>query len=75
MLRANVTVRRLLNKWPGKKYFGIYRFLPLFFVLGASLEFSMIKWHIGEVNFYRTYKRRKAHEIAESTLLQEKTSA
>jgi hypothetical protein len=45
------TLRRFLNKWPGKKYFGIYRFLPIFFVLGAALEFSMINWHVGEVNF------------------------
>jgi hypothetical protein len=44
-------LRRFLDKWPGKKYFGIYRFLPIFFVLGAALEFSMINWHVGEVNF------------------------
>ncbi|XP_046401678.1 small integral membrane protein 4 [Ischnura elegans] len=70
MPTANPTLQRLLDKWPGKKYFGIYRFLPLFFVLGAALEFSMINWHFGETNFYRTFKRRKAHEIAESTLNQ-----
>lgn len=44
-------IRHILNKWPGKKYFGIYRFLPLFFVLGAALEFSMIKWQVGDTNF------------------------
>lgn len=44
-------IRNTLNKWPGKKYFGIYRFLPIFFVLGAALEFSMINWHVGETNF------------------------
>lgn len=47
----NRTLQKLLDKWPGKKYFGIYRFLPIFFVLGAALEFSMINWHVGEVNF------------------------
>lgn len=52
-----------LNKWPGKKYFGIYRFLPLFLILGASLEFSMINWRVGETNFYRTYKKREAKNI------------
>lgn len=44
-------LKRVLDKWPGKKYFGIYRFLPLFFVLGAALEFSMINWRVGETNF------------------------
>ncbi|PNF34454.1 Small integral membrane protein 4 [Cryptotermes secundus] len=47
----NRTLQKLLDKWPGKKYLGIYRFLPIFFVLGAALEFSMINWHVGEVNF------------------------
>jgi len=45
------TLRRFLDKWPGKKYFGIYRFLPIFFVMGAALEFTMINWHVGQVNF------------------------
>ncbi|KAJ8958976.1 hypothetical protein NQ314_006340 [Rhamnusium bicolor] len=44
-------LKHFLDKWPGKKYFGIYRFLPIFFCLGASLEFSMIKWEVGETNF------------------------
>ncbi|KAH8354711.1 hypothetical protein KR084_003261 [Drosophila pseudotakahashii] len=45
------SVRRLLDSWPGKKRFGVYRFLPLFFLLGAGLEFSMINWTVGETNF------------------------
>ena len=45
------SVRNLLNKWPGANYFGIYRFLPLFFALGAALEFSMINWRVGQTNF------------------------
>lgn len=40
-----------LDKVPGKKLLGMYRFLPAFFLLGAALEFSMINWHVGEVNF------------------------
>ena len=46
--------RRFLEAWPGKRTFGIYRFLPVFFVFGAALEFSMINWHAGragEINF------------------------
>uniref|UniRef100_A0A336KAC6 CSON000558 protein n=1 Tax=Culicoides sonorensis TaxID=179676 RepID=A0A336KAC6_CULSO len=61
-------LKRFLDAWPGKKTFGIYRFLPLFFVLGAALEFSMIKWTVGETNFYRVFKRRQAHELLEEKL-------
>ncbi|XP_063605441.1 small integral membrane protein 4-like [Penaeus indicus] len=60
----NARLRYVLDKWPGKRYLGMYRFLPMFFVLGAALEFSMINWHVGEVNFYRTYKKRQAQDIA-----------
>lgn len=44
-------LRQFLDKIPGKRYFGIYRFLPFFFLAGAGLEFAMINWHVGEVNF------------------------
>uniref|UniRef100_A0A1L8DBJ4 Putative small integral membrane protein 4 n=1 Tax=Nyssomyia neivai TaxID=330878 RepID=A0A1L8DBJ4_9DIPT len=61
-------LRRWLNYWPGKKFFGIYRFLPAFFLLGAALEFSMINWTVGDTNFYRTYKKRQAKNIVEDKL-------
>ncbi|KAH8396284.1 hypothetical protein KR222_007358, partial [Zaprionus bogoriensis] len=64
-------VRRLLNNWPGKRRFGVYRFLPLFFALGAALEFSMINWTVGETNFYRTFKRRQAKNYLEEQQLLE----
>lgn len=67
----NANLRKLLDKWPGKRFLGIYRFLPLFFALGAALEFSMINWKVGEVNFYRTYKRRQASTIALQELQEE----
>jgi len=51
-------VDRVLASVPGKKTFGIYRFLPFFFALGAGLEFTMINWTVGETNFYRTFKKR-----------------
>ena len=47
-------IKKLMDIWPGKRYFGLYRFLPLFFVLGAALEFSMINWQVGEVNFCKS---------------------
>lgn len=60
--------QKLVNKWPGKKTLGMYRFLPMFFILGAGLEFSMINWKVGEVNFYNTFKKRQAHEIVEEKI-------
>ena len=39
------TLRQILNLWPGKRL-GLYRFLPLFFGFGASLEWVMINARI-----------------------------
>ncbi|XP_017768819.1 PREDICTED: small integral membrane protein 4 [Nicrophorus vespilloides] len=64
----STNLQKFLNKWPGKRYFGIYRFLPLFFGLGAALEFSMINWRVGETNFYHTYKKRQAKSIVEEEI-------
>jgi len=53
-------VHRVIEAVPGKRIFGLYRFLPFFFALGAALEFSMINWTVGETNFYSVYKKRQA---------------
>ena len=58
-------IRKVLRAWPGKKYLAEYRFLPVFFVGGAVLEYLMINWHVGEVNFYKSYKKRRVQEIAD----------
>ncbi|XP_020292108.1 small integral membrane protein 4 [Pseudomyrmex gracilis] len=65
------TFTKLINKVPGKRIFGEFRFLPIFFILGATLEYSMIHWHVGEVNFYKTYKRRRVEELVEKRLQEE----
>ena len=49
------TLRILLDKVPGKRTFGIYRFLPLFFAMGAAVEYSMIKWTVGQTNFCKYF--------------------
>lgn len=61
-------IHTLVNNFPGKKIFGIYRFLPIFFVLGGALEFSMINWKVGDINFYNTFKRRQAKTIVEEKI-------
>ncbi|KAK6177297.1 hypothetical protein SNE40_015424 [Patella caerulea] len=67
------TILYIVEKWPGKA-FGVYRFLPGFFVLGAALEFSMVNWRVGETNFYKVYKRRKARELAEGEVAEQQKS-
>jgi hypothetical protein len=44
-------VRRVLQRVPGKQRFGIYRFLPFFFVLGGTMEWIMIKVRVGQETF------------------------
>lgn len=48
---------RYLIKIPGEKRFGSYRFLPIFFLLGAGLEYLMIHLTVGprKVNFCNYY--------------------
>jgi len=70
MLLYRPKLRKLINKLPGKAL-GEYGLLPIFFIFGAALEFSMIHWQVGEVNFYKVYKRRRVEELVEERLKQE----
>ncbi|XP_011874207.1 PREDICTED: small integral membrane protein 4 [Vollenhovia emeryi] len=70
MLLYRRKFRKLINKLPGKAL-GEYRLLPIFFAFGAALEYFMIHWQVGEVNFYKTYKRRRVEELVEERLRQE----
>ncbi|XP_029039527.1 small integral membrane protein 4 [Osmia bicornis bicornis] len=67
----NKKIRKLIMSMPGKAL-GEFRLLPVFFVMGALLEFTMIHWKVGEVNFYNTYKRRRVEEAVEERLQQMK---
>jgi len=49
--RPNTALALFLKRIPGKKYFGIYRFLPIPFFFGAALEFLMVNWTVKETNF------------------------
>ncbi|KAK3585966.1 hypothetical protein CHS0354_038510 [Potamilus streckersoni] len=65
-------IASIFDKWPGKRIFGPYRLMPLFFFLGAALEFSMINWTVGETNFYRVYKINQVEKEARSIIEKEK---
>ncbi|XP_039099547.1 small integral membrane protein 4 [Hyaena hyaena] len=58
---SRAKVKRILQRVPGKQRFGVYRFLPFFFVLGGTMEWIMIKLRVGQETFYDVY-RRKASE-------------
>lgn len=61
---------RVFDTVPGKKIFGVYRFLPFFFVFGGLLEFSMINWTVGETNFYKTFKKRQVENYKQAAKLE-----
>ncbi|NXS12375.1 SMIM4 protein, partial [Neodrepanis coruscans] len=44
-------LKRLLQLVPGKRRFGVYRFLPFFFVLGGAMEWFMIHVRVGQETF------------------------
>lgn len=44
-------IRQLVQMVPGKKHFGVYRFLPFFFILGGAMEWFMINVRIGRETF------------------------
>ncbi|NXX40289.1 SMIM4 protein, partial [Tricholaema leucomelas] len=53
-------VKRLLQLVPGKQRFGVYRFLPFFFLLGGAMEWFMINARIGKETFYDVYRRKRS---------------
>ncbi|XP_036594673.1 small integral membrane protein 4 [Trichosurus vulpecula] len=53
-------VKRLLQRVPGQQRFGVYRFLPFFFVLGGAMEWFMIKVRVGQETFYDVYRRKQS---------------
>lgn len=48
---ASSLIEKFCAAWPGEKYFGVYRFLPVFFGAGACLELFLIKFRFKEANF------------------------
>ncbi|XP_078065906.1 ubiquinol-cytochrome c reductase complex assembly factor 5 [Mustelus asterias] len=67
-------LKRLLNLVPGKGRFGVYRFLPCFFVLGGVLEWIMINVRIGHETFYDVYRRKRSERQYQKTLEEIQTS-
>ncbi|XP_077134574.1 ubiquinol-cytochrome c reductase complex assembly factor 5 [Ranitomeya variabilis] len=68
-MRQKSTLRTLMDMVPGKKRFGMYRFLPFFFVLGGAMEWFMINIRIGKETFYDVYRRRQSERRYEEKAL------
>ncbi|KAK4814939.1 hypothetical protein QYF61_006883 [Mycteria americana] len=61
-------VKRLLQLVPGKQRFGVYRFLPFFFLLGGAMEWFMINVRIGKETFYDVYRRKRSERQYEARM-------
>ncbi|XP_009637643.1 small integral membrane protein 4 [Egretta garzetta] len=61
-------VKRLLQLVPGKRRFGVYRFLPFFFLLGGAMEWFMINVRVGKETFYDVYRRKRSERQYEARM-------
>ncbi|KAM6126221.1 ubiquinol-cytochrome c reductase complex assembly factor 5 [Phoenicopterus ruber ruber] len=61
-------VKSLLRLVPGKQRFGVYRFLPFFFLLGGAMEWFMINVRIGQETFYDVYRRKRSERQYEARM-------
>ncbi|XDV45850.1 hypothetical protein PO909_013872 [Leuciscus waleckii] len=60
MFRKSRNLKYILSLVPGKRRFGTYRFLPLFFCIGGVMEWVMINVRIGRETFYDVYRRKQS---------------
>ncbi|NXH76447.1 SMIM4 protein, partial [Hydrobates tethys] len=65
---VSARVKRLLQLVPGKQRFGVYRFLPFFFLLGGAMEWFMINVRIGKETFYDVYRRKQSERQYEARM-------
>ncbi|XP_071374559.1 ubiquinol-cytochrome c reductase complex assembly factor 5 [Centroberyx affinis] len=60
MFRRSQNIKYMLSLVPGKRRFGTYRFLPIFFCIGGVMEWIMINVRIGKETFYDVYRRKQS---------------
>ncbi|XP_065543265.1 ubiquinol-cytochrome c reductase complex assembly factor 5 [Lathamus discolor] len=61
-------LKRVLRLVPGKQRFGVYRFLPFFFLLGGAMEWFMINVRVGKETFYDVYRRKQSERQYEGRM-------
>ncbi|NWI99529.1 SMIM4 protein, partial [Crypturellus undulatus] len=67
-MRVNKNLKRLLQLVPGKQRFGVYRFLPFFFLLGGAMEWFMINVRVGQETFYDVYRRKRSERLYQARM-------
>lgn len=66
--RKDTLLKKIINNWPLRKYIGVYAFMPLFFIIGGLIEYSMINLNVGNANFYKVYSRNTAQQLAQQQI-------
>ncbi|CAN0188556.1 unnamed protein product [Lampetra planeri] len=67
MVFFSSTLGRILSKVPGEKRLGVYRFLPVFFVIGGAMEWIMINMRVDDVYRRKQSERRYQQRLAETS--------
>lgn len=66
MFRKLATMRDMIvEKWPLRRQLGFAAYFPLFFAIGAAIEFTMINLNVNGVNFYTVYGRKENARLLE----------
>ncbi|XP_072305818.1 ubiquinol-cytochrome c reductase complex assembly factor 5 [Eucyclogobius newberryi] len=73
MLHRRENISFILNLVPGKRRFGTYRFLPIFFCIGGVMEWIMINVRIGEETFYDVYRRKQSERAYQKRIAEDFT--
>ncbi|XP_046896853.1 small integral membrane protein 4 [Hypomesus transpacificus] len=68
MFKKSQNVKYFLSLVPGKRRFGMYRFLPFFFCVGGGMEWIMINVRIGKETFYDVYRRKQSERQYEAKI-------
>lgn len=68
MFQKSRNIKYVLSLVPGKRRFGTYRFMPVFFCIGGVMEWIMINVRIGRETFYDVYRRKRSERQYEEKI-------
>ncbi|XP_029362275.1 ubiquinol-cytochrome c reductase complex assembly factor 5 [Echeneis naucrates] len=68
MFTRSKSIKYLVSLVPGRRRFGMYRFLPVFFCIGGVMEWIMINVRIGKETFYDVYRRKRSEREYEKKI-------
>ncbi|KAI0986636.1 hypothetical protein GJ496_000020 [Pomphorhynchus laevis] len=50
------------RSFPGDSILGSYKFVPVYFFIGAMAELWLIKFKVGDISFYDVYQKSRARK-------------